>query len=91
MYGAIAYHSHAPRSTGSAFPARPDRFVGAGSIDYARWAGDRNMKSREDIESYLLKTGMNSEQLGPELWNIKPEGNENLLISIAGPVVVFRI
>jgi hypothetical protein len=31
------------------------------------------------------------EQLQPELWNVKPEGNENLLISIAGPVVVFRI
>jgi hypothetical protein len=49
------------------------------------------MKSREDIESYLLKTGMPHEQLGPELWNLKPEGQENLLISIAGPVVVFRI
>src|SRR5688572_29068621 len=49
------------------------------------------MKSREDIESYLLKTGLPSEQLGPELWNVRPEGNENLLISIAGPVVVFRI
>jgi hypothetical protein len=49
------------------------------------------MKSREDIESYLLKTGLPYEQLGPELWNVKPEGNENLLISIAGPVVVFRI
>jgi hypothetical protein len=49
------------------------------------------MKSREDIESYLLNTGMTYEQLGPELWNVKPEGNENLLITIAGPVVVFRI
>ena len=49
------------------------------------------MKSREDIESYLMKTGLPYEQLGAELWNVKPEGNENLLISIAGPVVVFRI
>ena len=49
------------------------------------------MKSREDIESYLMKTAMTYDQLGPELWNVKPEGNENLLISIAGPVVVFRI
>jgi hypothetical protein len=49
------------------------------------------MKSREDIESYLLKTGLPYEQLQPELWNVKPQGNENLLISIAGPVVVFRI
>jgi hypothetical protein len=49
------------------------------------------MKSREDIESYLMKTGMPYEQLQPEMWNVKPEGNENLLISIAGPVVVFRL
>ena len=49
------------------------------------------MKSREDIESYLLKINMPSEPLGPELWNLKPEGQENLIISIAGPVVVFRI
>jgi hypothetical protein len=67
------------------------RFVEVPWIDYARRAGDRNMKSREDIESYLIKTGLPYEQLQPELWNIKPEGNENLLISIAGPVVVFRI
>lgn len=49
------------------------------------------MKSREDIESYLMKTGLPYEQLGADLWNVRPEGNENLLISIAGPVVVFRI
>jgi hypothetical protein len=49
------------------------------------------MKSREDIESYLMKAGLPYEQLQPEMWNVKPEGNENLLISIAGPVVVFRI
>jgi hypothetical protein len=49
------------------------------------------MKSREDIESYLMKTGLPYEQLGADLWNVKPEGQENLLISIAGPVVVFRI
>jgi hypothetical protein len=49
------------------------------------------MKSREDIESYLMKIGLPYEQLGAELWNIKPEGNENLLVTIAGPVVVFRV
>src|SRR5262245_20998003 len=49
------------------------------------------MKSREDIESYLLKMGMSYEQLGPELWNLKPRGQENLLVSIAGPLIVFRI
>jgi hypothetical protein len=49
------------------------------------------MKSREDIESYLMKLGLPYELLGPELWNLKPEGNENLLVTISGPVVVFRV
>jgi hypothetical protein len=49
------------------------------------------MKSREDIESYLMKLGVPYDLIGPELWNLKPEGNENLLVTIAGPVVVFRI
>ena len=49
------------------------------------------MKSREDIESYLMKLGVPYELLGPELWNIKPQSSENLLVTIAGPVVVFRV
>jgi hypothetical protein len=47
------------------------------------------MRGAEDIESYLLKMGLPFDQLGPEMWNIKAE-HENLVISIAGPVVVFR-
>jgi len=31
------------------------------------------MKSREDIESYLMKMGLPYEQLGPELWKLRPE------------------
>ncbi len=49
------------------------------------------MKSREDIESYLIKLGLPYEQLGPELWNVRPQDKENLLVTIAGPVVVFRV
>jgi hypothetical protein len=49
------------------------------------------MKSREDIESYLIKMGVAFSQLQPDMWNVKPEGLENLLVAIAGPVVVFRI
>ena len=47
------------------------------------------MKGKEDIESYLLKIGMPFEQIGGDMWNIKAD-HENLVISIAGPVVVFR-
>lgn len=47
------------------------------------------MKGKEDLESYLLKMAMPFEQIGPDMWNINAE-HENLVISIAGPVVVFR-
>jgi hypothetical protein len=54
-------------------------------IDYAAGA----MKGQEDIESYLLKIGLPFEPIAPGMWNIKAE-HENLVVSIAGPVVVFR-
>jgi hypothetical protein len=54
-------------------------------MDYAALA----MKGREDVESYLIKLGLPFEQIAPDIWNIKAE-HENLLVSIAGPVVVFR-
>lgn len=49
------------------------------------------MKSREDIESYLLKLGAAHEDLGHDIWRVKDNGLENLFVSLAGPVVVFRI
>jgi hypothetical protein len=49
------------------------------------------MKTREDIESYLLRLGVTYEDLGHNVWRIKDNGFENLLISAAGPVVVFRL
>jgi hypothetical protein len=54
-------------------------------IDYAASA----MRGPDDIESYLLKIGIPFEPIGPGMWNIKAE-HENLVVSIAGPVVVFR-
>ena len=47
------------------------------------------MKGSEDIESYLLKVGLPFDKIGADIWNISAE-HENLVISIAGPVVVFR-
>jgi len=49
------------------------------------------MKTREDIESYLLKMGVNHEDLGGDLWRLRDDGVENLLVSLAGPIVVFRL
>ncbi len=47
------------------------------------------MKGQDDIESYLLKIGLPFEAIGEGMWNIKAD-HENLVVSIAGPVVVFR-
>jgi len=49
------------------------------------------MKTAEDIESYLLKLGMPYEQPKPGLWLLRVESAENLAVSIAGPVVAFRM
>jgi hypothetical protein len=49
------------------------------------------MKTREDIESYLLKMGVNHEDLGGDLWRLHDDSVENLLVSLAGPIVVFRL
>ena len=49
------------------------------------------MKTRDDIESYLLKMGVGYEELSGEIWRIREGGLENLLISLAGQVVVFRL
>jgi hypothetical protein len=54
-------------------------------MDYAAGA----MKGPQDIESYLIKVGLPFEQIAPNIWNIKAE-HSNLVVSIAGPVVVFR-
>jgi hypothetical protein len=49
------------------------------------------MKTREDIESYLLKMGVNHEDLGSDIWRLRENGMENLMVSLAGPIVVFRL
>jgi hypothetical protein len=49
------------------------------------------MKTREDIESYLLKMGVAHEDLGSDIWRLHFNGIENLMLSLAGPIVVFRL
>lgn len=49
------------------------------------------MKTREDIESYLLKMGMAYEEMASDLWRLRLDGIDNLMVSMAGPVVVFRL
>jgi hypothetical protein len=49
------------------------------------------MKTAEDIESYLMKLGIPYEQMKPGLWILRPDGQENLAVSMAGGVLVFRL
>jgi len=51
------------------------------------------MRSAEDIESYLIKMQLAYEAPKPGLWVIKGAGGEieNFVISLSGPIVVFRI
>jgi hypothetical protein len=49
------------------------------------------MKSAEDIESYLLRVGIPAERIDAGIWIVRLDGHENLAISIAGPVVAFRL
>ena len=49
------------------------------------------MKTREDIESYLLKMGVSHDDLGGDIWRLRIGDVENLMVSLAGPVVVFRL
>ena len=48
------------------------------------------MKSAEDIESYLLRMGVAHETIKPGIWLVKIDGSA-LVVSIAGPVVAFRL
>src|SRR5262245_44485071 len=48
------------------------------------------MKSAEDIESYLLRMGMTYEAAKPGIWLLQVDGGR-LAVSIAGPVVAFRL
>jgi hypothetical protein len=49
------------------------------------------MKTAEDIESYLLKIGVPYEQVKPGIWVLQVPGCDNFVVSMAGPVVVFRV
>ena len=49
------------------------------------------MRTADDIESYLLKTGIPNEQIRPGMWALNFEGTETIIISLAGPVLVFRV
>ena len=48
------------------------------------------MKTAEDIESFLIRMDAAAEVVGENLWLLK-DGGTDLVVSIAGPVLVFRV
>ncbi len=50
------------------------------------------MKTAADIQSYLLKMELPHEELREGTWLVRGlEGVDNLVITLAGPVLVFRV
>jgi len=49
------------------------------------------MKTVEDIESFLVRAGLPYETVKPGLWLAQIGEHGRLAVSIAGPVVAFRI
>jgi len=50
----------------------------------------RQMKTAEDVESYLLRMGVTYETVNAGIWLVKTDGPP-LAVSLAGPVVAFRV
>ena len=52
----------------------------------------RVMKSKEDIESYLLQAGLPYEEVAEGMWILgRPEESERLVVKYLPPVLVCRI
>jgi hypothetical protein len=49
------------------------------------------MKTAEDIESFLVQAGLPYESVKPGLWLVQLGEYGRLAVSIAGPVVAFRV
>jgi hypothetical protein len=49
------------------------------------------MTTREDIESYLIKMAVAYEELNENTFRLRTSGVDNLIVTFAGPIVVFRL
>ena len=50
------------------------------------------MRTREDIESYLIRSGAKYEELEDDMWVVHDTGStEKIVIRLAGPLVLFRV
>ncbi|MCS6800073.1 MAG: YbjN domain-containing protein [Myxococcota bacterium] len=50
------------------------------------------MRTREDVEAYLLRSGRPYEEVGEETWLVRdPATGENVVVRLSGPLVVVRV
>jgi hypothetical protein len=50
------------------------------------------MRTREDIEAYIIRSGMAHEDLEDDMWILHDQDSgENIVIRLAGPLAVFRL
>ncbi|MGH7460582.1 MAG: YbjN domain-containing protein [Longimicrobiales bacterium] len=49
------------------------------------------MTTREDLESYLLRMGVEHEEVDENMWLIKPTGGAGVVINYTPPVVLLRL
>lgn len=52
------------------------------------------MRTSEDIEAYLTRSGMPHRELGDDgnMWLVRdPDWGEHIVVRLAGPLVVFRV
>lgn len=51
------------------------------------------MRTRDDVESYLLKSGVTFREIADNTWLVRDREGEfdGLAVTVAGPLVVFRL
>ena len=50
------------------------------------------MRTREDIEAYLVRSGLPYDEVGEDMWIVHDSSaTENIVVRLAGPLVVFRL
>jgi len=49
------------------------------------------MTTREDLESYLLRMGVEHEEVDEAMWLLKPSNGTNVVVNYSPPVVLLRL
>jgi hypothetical protein len=49
------------------------------------------MISKEDLESYLLRMGVEYEEVDDNMWLIKPQNSAGVVVNFTPPVVLLRL